>query len=377
MPIPPPCSGGGIHVANKDTSHVSLEGMVFHGFHGVLPEERVLGQKFVVDTWMWLAISPHEHSLQEDPLQGDSSKEKPSRETFSQEHSLQERSVDYSHVYSIVRTELTGAPHLLLESVAYSVARQLLLTCPALARVAVRVSKPHVAFSGVLKSVGVQLECHRQTLREDDRSNASETGKNEKEKEGEEEKGGGEQGHTGMVAVVVGESSTAKNAQNAEEKEISVVVAVDRESSMLVLEGLVFYCQGGAGGREGGETQEGEGGGEGGERQEGEGGSEGGERRGKGAERGSFGACMFGPRIEVDMCAWVDLAAAAESDELQDSVDYGEIYDIARQQVEGHPPPPPLLLSPAPLLPRSARLSLACTECGSEWLLPAQYPCVG
>lgn len=35
-----------------------LRGLKFHGFHGVKPEERKLGQKFVVDVDAWMDLHP-------------------------------------------------------------------------------------------------------------------------------------------------------------------------------------------------------------------------------------------------------------------------------------------------------------------------------
>ncbi|CAI5998778.1 unnamed protein product [Closterium sp. NIES-64] len=302
--------------------------MVFHGFHGVLPEERVLGQKFVVDTWI------------------------------------------------IVRAEITGPPHLLLESLAYSVGRQLLLTCPELARVALRVSKPHVAFTGVLKSVGIQLECKRQTLREgvqmgdteekkDRRGEEGEGGEmqgqrdietllNKTEREEEDERGGKQGQGDATVVVVEGESSMLVlegqgGAGGGQERRDAAVVVVEGESSMLVLEGLVFYCQG-RGGR-----GEGKKGGEGGE----------GGFSGAGVKNSRAGVESCYTRVEVDVCAWVNLAAAAQSDELQDSVDYGEIYTIARRHVESHQSPPLASLALPPLartIAMTIRTSLPCVK---------------
>lgn len=33
-----------------------LRGLIFHGFHGVKPEERTLGQKFLVDVDAWMDL---------------------------------------------------------------------------------------------------------------------------------------------------------------------------------------------------------------------------------------------------------------------------------------------------------------------------------
>ncbi|CAI7904383.1 unnamed protein product, partial [Closterium sp. NIES-53] len=168
---------------------------------------------------------------------------------------------------------------------------------------------------------------------------------------------------------------TSQNKKGTEEEEgggemgrrDATVVVVDGESSMLVLEGLVFYCQGREG--RGGRIERGEGGERGeGETSDGEGrGGDGGGRGSHGASFQSFHADVEAPcarvevdvcarvevdvcaRVEVDVCAWVSLAAAARSDELQDSVDYGEIYSIARRHVESHQPTPLASLALPPL----------------------------
>ncbi|URE10110.1 dihydroneopterin aldolase, partial [Musa troglodytarum] len=40
-----------------DKDKLILRGLQFHGFHGVKPEEKKLGQKFVVDVDAWLDLS--------------------------------------------------------------------------------------------------------------------------------------------------------------------------------------------------------------------------------------------------------------------------------------------------------------------------------
>ncbi|CAN1133877.1 Dihydroneopterin aldolase 2 [Linum perenne] len=41
-----------------------LRGLKFHGFHGVKPEERSLGQKFVIDVDAWMDLQPAGNSDQ-------------------------------------------------------------------------------------------------------------------------------------------------------------------------------------------------------------------------------------------------------------------------------------------------------------------------
>ena len=40
-----------------DSDKLILRGLQFHGFHGVKPEEKKLGQKFLVDVDAWLDLS--------------------------------------------------------------------------------------------------------------------------------------------------------------------------------------------------------------------------------------------------------------------------------------------------------------------------------
>mmetsp|Transcript_30623 Transcript_30623/g.59030 ORF Transcript_30623/g.59030 Transcript_30623/m.59030 type:complete len:88 (+) Transcript_30623:2-265(+) len=43
------CCAKSFSTETRPTDRIFLRGLRFHGFHGVLPEERSLGQKFVVD----------------------------------------------------------------------------------------------------------------------------------------------------------------------------------------------------------------------------------------------------------------------------------------------------------------------------------------
>ncbi|CAI6010231.1 unnamed protein product [Closterium sp. NIES-65] len=177
---------------------------------------------------------------------------------------------------------------------------------------------------------------------------------NKTEREEEDERGGKQGQGDATVVVVEGESSMLVlegqgGAGGGQERRDAAVVVVEGESSMLVLEGLVFYCQG-RGGR-----GEGKKGGEGGE----------GGFSGAGVKNSRAGVESCYTRVEVDVCAWVNLAAAAQSDELQDSVDYGEIYTIARRHVESHQSPPLASLALPPLartIAMTIRTSLPCVK---------------
>lgn len=93
----------------------------------------MLGQKFVVDATLWadLAAAGRSDNLQD--------------------------TIDYSKAYSTIQAVVQGPPRALQEAVAEDVAQQLLLLDARVSAVQVYIRKPHVALSGVLDSVGIQL----------------------------------------------------------------------------------------------------------------------------------------------------------------------------------------------------------------------------
>ena len=116
---------------------IFLRGMVFYGYHGATPQEKELGQSFVVDLELEVDLNTPGES---DDL----------RDT-----------VDYSLVYSAVKEMMEGPSHNLLESLAEGLAQKLLHIFP-LDGVTVRVTKPHVPIKGaVLESAGVEVHRRR------------------------------------------------------------------------------------------------------------------------------------------------------------------------------------------------------------------------
>ncbi len=112
---------------------VFLEGLRFYAYHGVNPEERALGQRFLVD--VALAADLRAAGRGDDLA----------------------RTVDYSAVYTRVRAIVEGSPRRLIEAVAEEVAAALLAEFPATA-VTVTVRKPEVALQGAfLGAAGVRI----------------------------------------------------------------------------------------------------------------------------------------------------------------------------------------------------------------------------
>ncbi|KAG6743953.1 hypothetical protein POTOM_052657 [Populus tomentosa] len=114
-----------------------LRGLMFHGFHGVKPEERALGQKFLidVDAWMDLQAAGKSDCLSD--------------------------TISYTEIYRIVKEIVEGPPQNLLESVAQLIASTTLSKHPQISAVRVKVGKPHVAVRGPLDYLGVEILRHR------------------------------------------------------------------------------------------------------------------------------------------------------------------------------------------------------------------------
>ena len=122
------------------SDEVFLEAVRFYAYHGVNPEERVLGQRFTVD--VRLATDLRAAGAADDLAQ----------------------TVNYSAVYKRVRAIVEGPSRNLIEAVAEDIASALLGDFPAAAAVTVTVRKPEVALKGaILDAVGVQIHRQRDT----------------------------------------------------------------------------------------------------------------------------------------------------------------------------------------------------------------------
>ncbi|PON42082.1 Dihydroneopterin aldolase [Parasponia andersonii] len=114
-----------------------LRGLLFNGFHGVKPEERKLGQKFLVDIDAWLDLRSAGVS---DRLSD---------------------TISYTDIYHIAKEVVEGQPHNLLESVAQLIASTTLTKHPQISAVRVKLGKPHVAVQGPVDYLGVEILRYR------------------------------------------------------------------------------------------------------------------------------------------------------------------------------------------------------------------------
>lgn len=109
---------------------IVLDGMAFHGHHGVFEEEARFGARFVVDVELRCAL-PENDELAE--------------------------TVDYARVYDLVREEVTAKRYRLIETLAAAIARRILGSEPRVTLAVVRVHKPHAPLHGVVRDVMVEV----------------------------------------------------------------------------------------------------------------------------------------------------------------------------------------------------------------------------
>ena len=117
---------------SPDALTISIEGLEVFGFHGVLPAERELGQRFVVDLRLELASAV---ATESDDLAD---------------------TVDYAALADAVAAIVAGPPMALLERLAGAIADRALAE-PGARAVTVAVRKPHVALAHPVAASAVTL----------------------------------------------------------------------------------------------------------------------------------------------------------------------------------------------------------------------------
>lgn len=102
---------------------IILQGMQFYGYHGVNPEEKALGQSYIVDLTAEVALT------------------KPGKSDCLED------TVSYTRMYRLAREVMEGPSRNLLESLAQTLAERLLAELP-IAAIQVTVKKPHPPVKG-------------------------------------------------------------------------------------------------------------------------------------------------------------------------------------------------------------------------------------
>ena len=113
---------------------IFLEGLAFYAYHGVHPEEKKLGQRFIVDIVMTRDL----------------------RAAGTTDDLTQTTS--YSEVYRQAREIAEGGPYDLIETVAEKIATAVLAAYAEVQDIRVTVRKPDVPIKGsILNAVGIEV----------------------------------------------------------------------------------------------------------------------------------------------------------------------------------------------------------------------------
>jgi 7,8-dihydroneopterin aldolase/epimerase/oxygenase len=124
---------------SESLDEIFLEGLRFYAFHGNNPEERVQGQRFLVDVTIATDLRSAGKS------------------------DVLDQTISYSAVYRRVREIVEGEPRNLIETVADEIAGTLLAEFAAARAVTVTVRKPEVAIKGaILDAAGVRVHRKRE-----------------------------------------------------------------------------------------------------------------------------------------------------------------------------------------------------------------------
>jgi dihydroneopterin aldolase len=115
---------------------VSLEGLEFHAYHGVYPQERSSGNKFEVD----ILVETHFAEA-----------------AFNNELS---GTINYEDLYAIVKDEM-AKPAKLLEAVGHAIAQRTLTSFNEAVSVEVKISKFNPPIGGVCRKASVVVSQHK------------------------------------------------------------------------------------------------------------------------------------------------------------------------------------------------------------------------
>lgn len=118
------------------SSSILLPQMQFHAYHGVLPQERLVGAQFTVSLEVKVRF---DEALQSDSLEG---------------------TISYADIHAAVKEEM-ATPSALLEHVAGRIARRLFHDFPTIESLKVELMKQNPPMGADIPAAGVRLEATR------------------------------------------------------------------------------------------------------------------------------------------------------------------------------------------------------------------------
>ncbi|MFD1068178.1 dihydroneopterin aldolase [Oceanobacillus locisalsi] len=116
---------------------IILKQMQFYGYHGLLPEENTLGQRFNVDATLYLSLKKAGKS------------------------DAMEDSIHYGEAYENIKHVVENRCFQLIEAVAETIAEELFASFSSLEACSIVVTKPDPPIPGHYESVSVEINRER------------------------------------------------------------------------------------------------------------------------------------------------------------------------------------------------------------------------
>lgn len=116
---------------------ILMENMRFYGYHGVMAEEKTLGQQFIIDATLFL---PLQKAGRSDDLND---------------------TVNYAAVYNRIRDIVTKERYDLIEALAERLCEDIFAVSPLVQKIVLKVKKPQAPLGGIFDFVGVEIERDR------------------------------------------------------------------------------------------------------------------------------------------------------------------------------------------------------------------------
>lgn len=117
---------------------IIMKNMVFYGYHGVLEEEKKLGQKFFIDAILFLPL-------------------KKAGETDNLNFS-----VNYGSVYKMIKNIVIDQRFNLLEGLAEFICQEVFSSFPVIEKIVLKVKKPEAPVEGIFDYFGIEIERYKE-----------------------------------------------------------------------------------------------------------------------------------------------------------------------------------------------------------------------
>ena len=114
-----------------------MNNLSFYGYHGVLPEENKLGQKFIVDAMLFVDL---QKACNSDDVSD---------------------TVSYAEVYEIIQHHVVAKQYKLIEALAENIAQEIIQKHKKVQEVKLTIKKPEAPVNGIFNYFGVEIKRKR------------------------------------------------------------------------------------------------------------------------------------------------------------------------------------------------------------------------